>query len=230
MNTAITEICKINRNTPILIYKTEFKIENMVISVNKKKFKFKKKLKNLSLPYLEKLIKFNQRTNNKINWNSKDLIELKKEIYKYTYNELLNSKSWKVQKYFTILRNQNSLFTTQKYLSYPSSSTILKFRTFTNCLNRYYYVINKNSNKFCPLCLKYEQKEVIENIDHFLWICPSYENNRLIFLNKLNEKNLYELILNHNSLLLFSLVNNREIYDFTLKFLRGNLSIRATRV
>ncbi|KAJ3425643.1 hypothetical protein M0812_28088 [Anaeramoeba flamelloides] len=230
MNTAITEICKINRNTPILIYKTEFKIENMVISVNKKKFKFKKKLKNLSLPYLEKLIKFNQRTNNKINWNSKDLIELKKEIYKYTYNELLNSKSWKVQKYFTILRNQNSLFTTQKYLSYPSSSTILKFRTFTNCLNRYYYVINKNSNKFCPLCLKYEQKEVIENIDHFLWVCPSYENNRLIFLNKLNEKNLYELILNHNSLLLFSLVNNREIYDFTLKFLKGNLSIRATRV
>ncbi|KAJ3430660.1 hypothetical protein M0812_23675 [Anaeramoeba flamelloides] len=168
MNTAITEIGKINRNTPILIYKTEFKIENMVISVNKKKFKFKKKLKELSLPYLEKLIKFNQRTNNKINWNSKDSIELKKEIYKYTYNELLNSKSWKVQKYFTILRNQNSLFTTQKYLSYPSSSTILKFSTFTNCLNRYYYVINKNSNKFCPLCLKYEQKEVIENIDHFL--------------------------------------------------------------
>ncbi|KAJ6251234.1 hypothetical protein M0813_15246 [Anaeramoeba flamelloides] len=230
MNSAITEICKINRNTPILIYKTEFKIENMVISVNKKKFKFKKKLKNLSLPYLEKLIKFNQRTNNKINWKSKDIIELKKEISKYTYNELLNSKSWKVQKYFTILRNQNSLFTTQKYLSYPSSSTILKFRTFTNCLNRYYYVINKNSNKFCPLCLKYKQKEVIENIDHFLWVCPSYENNRLIFMNKLNEKNLYELILNHNSLLLFSLVNNREIYDFTLKFLKGNLSIRATRV
>ncbi|KAJ6250328.1 brain tumor protein [Anaeramoeba flamelloides] len=182
-------------------------------------------------PKPKKLIKFNQRTNNKINWNSKDIIELKKEIYKYTYNELLNSKSWKVQKYFTILRNQNSLFTTQKYLSYPSSSTILKFRTFTNCLNRYYYVINKNSNKFCPLCLKYKQKEeVIENIDHFLWVCPSYENNRLIFMNKLNEKNLYELILNHNSLLLFSLVNNREIYDFTLKFLKGNLSIRATRV
>ncbi|KAJ3450365.1 e3 ubiquitin-protein ligase trim56 [Anaeramoeba flamelloides] len=178
----------------------------------------------------EKLIKFNQRTNNKINWNSKDIIELKKEIYKYTYNELLKSKSWKVQRYFTILRNQNSLFTTQKYLRYPSSSTILKFRTFTNCLSRYYYVINKNSNKFCPLCLKYKQKEVIENIDHFLWVCPSYENNRLIFLNKLNEKNLYELILNHNSLLLFSLVNNRGIYDFKLKFLKGNLSIRATRV
>ncbi|KAJ3425460.1 hypothetical protein M0812_27903 [Anaeramoeba flamelloides] len=67
MNTAITEICQINRNTPILIYKTEFKIENMVISVNKKKYKFKKKLKNLSFPYLEKLIKFNQRANNKIN-------------------------------------------------------------------------------------------------------------------------------------------------------------------
>ncbi|KAJ6246023.1 u4/u6 small nuclear ribonucleoprotein prp4 [Anaeramoeba flamelloides] len=77
---------------------------------------------------------------------------------------------------------------------------------------------------------KIENMEVIENIDHFLWVCPSYENNRLQFLNKLNEKNLYELILNHNSLLLFSLVNNREIYDFTLKFLKGNLSIRATRV
>ncbi|KAJ6230574.1 hypothetical protein M0813_06564 [Anaeramoeba flamelloides] len=230
INTAITEICKINRNTPILIYKTEFKIENMVISVNKKKFKFKKKLKNLFLFSSEKLIKFNQRTYNKINWNSKDLIELKKEIYKYTCNELLNSKSWEVQNYFTILRNQNSLFTTQKYLSYPSSSTILKFRTFTNSLNRYYYVINKNSNKFCPLCLKYKQKEVIENIDHFLWVWPFYENNRLIFLNKLNERSLYELIFNQNSLLLYSLVNNREIYDFTLRFLKGNLSIRATRV
>ncbi|KAJ3426456.1 hypothetical protein M0812_28912 [Anaeramoeba flamelloides] len=161
INTTITEISKINRNTPILIYKTEFKIENMALD---------------DTP----------------------------------------------QKYFTILKNQDSLFKTQKYLSYPSSSTILKFTTFTNSLNRYYYVINKNSNKFCPLCLKYKQKEVIENIDHFLWVCPSYENNRLIFLNKLNEKNLYELILNNNSLFLFSLVNNREIYDFALKFLKGN--------
>ncbi|KAJ3446363.1 hypothetical protein M0812_08901 [Anaeramoeba flamelloides] len=86
INSCITEICKINRNTTIPIYKTELKIENMIISINKKKFKFKKKLGNLSFPNLEKLIKFNQRINNKINWNSKDIIELKKEIHKYTYN------------------------------------------------------------------------------------------------------------------------------------------------
>ncbi|KAJ6242280.1 hypothetical protein M0813_22722 [Anaeramoeba flamelloides] len=230
INSCITEICKINRNTPILIYKTEFKIENMVISVNKKKFKLKNKLGNLTLPYLEKLIKFNQRINNKINWYSKDLKELKNEIYKYTSNELLNSKSWKVQNYFTIIKNQKYLFKTQKYLSYPSSSTILKFRSFTNCLNRYYYVINKNSNKFCPLCSKYEQKEIIENIDHFLWVCPSYKKDRLMFYNKLKEINLNELISNQDSFKLFSLINNREIYDFTLKFLKGNLSLRATRV
>ncbi|KAJ6229324.1 protein ykfc [Anaeramoeba flamelloides] len=97
INTCITEICKINRNTPVLIYKTEFKFENLVISINKKKFKFKNKLKELSLPYLEKLIKFNQRINNKINWKSESLNLLKKEIYNYNYNELLNSTSWKVQ-------------------------------------------------------------------------------------------------------------------------------------
>ncbi|KAJ3427824.1 hypothetical protein M0812_25454 [Anaeramoeba flamelloides] len=230
INSCITEICKINKNTPILIYQTELKIENMIISVNKKKFKLKNKFGNLTLAYLEKLIKFNQRINNKINWYSKDLKELKNEIYKYTFNDLLNSKSWKVQNYFTIIKKQNYLFKTQKYLSYPSSSTILKFRSFTNCLNRYYYVIYKNSNELCPLCSKYEQKEIIENIDHFLWVCPSYEKDRLMFYNKLKEININELISNQDSFKLFSLINNREIYDFTLKFLKGDLSLRANRV
>ncbi|KAJ6247922.1 hypothetical protein M0813_18018 [Anaeramoeba flamelloides] len=116
------------------------------------------------------------------------------------------------------------------FFPYPSSPTILKFRPITNRLNRYYYVLNKNSNTFCPLCLKYEEKEIIENIDHFLWVCPSYEKDRIIFHNKLKEINLNHLILKQESLKLFSLINNREIYDLRHKFPKGIVSIRAARV
>ncbi|KAJ3428217.1 wd40 repeat family [Anaeramoeba flamelloides] len=87
-------------------------------------------------------------------------------------------------------------------------------------------LIGNNCNQFGPLCLKYEHKEIIENIDHFLWVCPSYKKDRLIILKKLKELNFNEIILNYDGLKLFSLINNREIYDFTLKFLKGNLKTK----
>ncbi|KAJ6238599.1 wd40 repeat family [Anaeramoeba flamelloides] len=71
-------------------------------------------------------------------------------------------------------------------------------------------------------------KEIIENIDHFLWICPSYEKDVLIFQNKLKEINLYEIILNHDSLKQFSLIKNREIYDYGLKYLKVDLKDKKT--
>ena len=230
VNSIIINICVINRNAPKLIYKTEFKINNSILNINKRKYKLKKKLKELNLNQLNKTLKFNIQNNSLINWKTKKFNNLEKQIQNFKINQLKQSKSWKVQNYLKIINLQSNIFQTQKYLNYPSSSIFLKFRSFTNCLYRYYYVIDKNINKFCPLCLKENKIKIIENIDHFLWVCPSYQKIRNIFIQNLIDNNLDDLYLDQNSLKLLSKINNRKIYDFTLKFLKDNLRIRASRI
>ncbi|KAJ3431794.1 hypothetical protein M0812_20715 [Anaeramoeba flamelloides] len=120
------------------------------------------------------------------------------------------------------------------------STSILKLRNFTNYLNRYSYVYDKNKikTKFCNLCKKHLNQEIIEGMDHFLWDCPFYRKNRKIWINELiqinkNNKqlknNILDIIRNKDSLFILSLVNNKENYDSLLKFLNKNLEIRAVR-
>ncbi|KAJ3443103.1 integrase protein-related [Anaeramoeba flamelloides] len=71
--------------------------------------------------------------------------------------------------------------------------------------------------------------DIIEDLDHFLWNCPAYENNRKIWISEL-EKNNFSLILNNNniyntinkqdSISLLALVDNKTIY------LNGNFEVR----
>ncbi|KAJ3425278.1 hypothetical protein M0812_27713 [Anaeramoeba flamelloides] len=117
------------------------------------------------------------------------------------------------------------------------STSILKLRNFTNYLNRYSYVYDKNKikTKSCNLCKKYHNTEIDEDIDHFLWNCPVYEKNRKIWIKELiqinnnNKNNIKDIIQNKDSLFILSLVNDKENYDSLLKFLNKNLEIRAVR-
>ncbi|KAJ3446338.1 u5 small nuclear ribonucleoprotein 40 kda protein [Anaeramoeba flamelloides] len=67
----------------------------------------------------------------------------------------------------------------------------------------------------------------------FLWDCPFYKENRIIWIkdliqiNKNNKNNIFDIIRNKDSLFILSLVNDKENYDSLLRFLNKNLEIRA---
>ncbi|KAJ6230139.1 hypothetical protein M0813_07128 [Anaeramoeba flamelloides] len=113
-----------------------------------------------------------------INWQSNNLKELEIELDKFRINQLENSPSWKVQKYLKIIQINNTINKQQRYLKWKGSTSILKLRNYTNYLNRYSYVMNKNKSKYCEICKKINNLDIIEDLDHFLWNCSAYENNR----------------------------------------------------
>ncbi|KAJ6236077.1 hypothetical protein M0813_03531 [Anaeramoeba flamelloides] len=164
-------------------------------------------------------------------FNSIDVWINKKE------NLIINSTGWKGQEYLKIIRYNNNINKQQKYLKWKGSTSILKLRNFTNYLNRYSYVYDKNKTKTksCNLCKKYLNLDTDEDIDHFLWDCPFYKENRIIWIKDLiqisknNKNNIFDIIRNKDSLFILSLVNDKENYDSLLRFLNKNLEIRAVR-
>ncbi|KAJ6243958.1 ras gtpase-activating protein [Anaeramoeba flamelloides] len=153
-------------------------------------------------------------------------------------NLIINCSGWIGQEYLKIIRYNNNINKHQKYLKWKGSTSILKLRNFTNYLNRYSYVYDNNKIKIksCNLSKKDLNLEIIEDIDHFVWDCPSYEKNRttwikkLIQINKNNKNNIFDIIRNKDSLFILSLVNEKDNYDSLLKFLNKNLEIRAILV
>ncbi|KAJ3440463.1 hypothetical protein M0812_14131 [Anaeramoeba flamelloides] len=67
--------------------------------------------------------------------------------------------------------------------------------------------MNKNKSQFCQLCKINKDLDIIEDLDHFLWNCPAYENNRKIWISEL-EKNNFSLILNNNNI--YNIINKQD--------------------
>ncbi|KAJ6247510.1 hypothetical protein M0813_18547 [Anaeramoeba flamelloides] len=184
-----------------------------------------------------KLQMFKSIYNENINWKAENLKLLNANLNQFRENLIINSTGWKGQEYLKIIRYNNNINKQQKYLKWKGSTSILKLRNFTNYLNRYSYVYDKNKTKTksCNLCKKYLNLDTDEDIDHFLWDCPFYKENRIIWIkdliqiNKNNKNNIFDIIRNKDSLFILSLVNDKENYDSLLRFLNKNLEIRAVR-
>ncbi|KAJ3433813.1 hypothetical protein M0812_22782 [Anaeramoeba flamelloides] len=193
INKKITESLLINPHSPRLIYKTEAKIDLARITIYKRKFKLIQKLKIFGFDALINNLPFREKETENINWKARNLKELESELEVYRINQLKNSSSWKVQNYLKIILIQGNINKQQKYLKWKGSTSILKLRNYTNYLNRYSYFMNKNKSQFCQLCKINKDLDIIEDLDHFLWNCPAYENNRKIWISEL-EKNNFSLI------------------------------------
>ncbi|KAJ3430010.1 hypothetical protein M0812_23010 [Anaeramoeba flamelloides] len=191
------------------------------------------------LTYSVKNLKFREQKFENINWQSDTLKELEFELEKYRIKQLENSPSWKVHKYLKIISIQNNINKQQRYLKWKGSTSILKLRNFTNYLNRYSYVMNKDKSKYCKLCKKSKKIDIIEDLDHFLWNCPAYENNRKIWISELKKFNIsnilknnitiFDIIRKRDSLYLLALIGNKFIFESLTKFLNHNLGIRANK-
>ncbi|KAJ6227966.1 hypothetical protein M0813_09381 [Anaeramoeba flamelloides] len=81
-------------------------------------------------------------------------------------------------------------------------------------------------------------KDIIEDLDHFLWNCPAYENNRKIWISELKNINISHILKNNNisniidrkdSITLLALVENKSIWKSLKKLLNHNLGIRANK-
>ncbi|KAJ3448990.1 hypothetical protein M0812_01478 [Anaeramoeba flamelloides] len=234
INKKITKFLKINPHSPRIIYKTEAKIDQVRISIYKRRFKLKSKLEILGFEQISKNLKFSKKDNENINWKAENLKLLNANLNQFRENLIINSTGWKGQEYLKIIRYNNNINKQQKYLKWKGSTSILKLRNFTNYLNRYSYVYDKNKTKtkFCNLCKKYLNLDSDEDTDHFLWDCPFYKENRIIWMkdliqiNKNNKNNIFDIIRNKDSLFILSLVNDKENYDSLLRFLNKNLEIR----
>ncbi|KAJ6235910.1 hypothetical protein M0813_28184 [Anaeramoeba flamelloides] len=240
-----------NKNNELILINKNInkKIININLTKNKNKNKtvkckgFSKTTNNRCKKFtrFEKLIKllpFREKESENINWKSKTLKDLELELDNYRINQLKNSPSWKVRKYLKIVTIQGNINKQQKYLKWKGSTSILKLRTFTNYLNRYSYVMNEDKSKFCKLCKKINNLDIIEDLDHFLWNCPAYENNRKIWISELKNINISHILKNNNisniidrkdSITLLALVENKSIWKSLKKLLNHNLGIRANK-
>ncbi|KAJ6227466.1 hypothetical protein M0813_09705 [Anaeramoeba flamelloides] len=236
INKKITKFLLINPHSPRLIYKTEAKIDPVRITIYKRRFKLIQKLKILHYDELINYLPFRKKESENINWYSKNLKQLENELENFRIKNLESSPSWKVQEYLKIVQINNTINKQQRYLKWKGSTSILKLRNFTNYLNRYSYVMNKNKSKLCELCKKINNLDIIEDLDHFLWNCSAYQNNRKIWIselkkinisNILNNNNISNIIIKKDSNSLLALVGNKLIFESLIKFLNKNLGIRA---
>ncbi|KAJ3429618.1 tobamovirus multiplication protein 1-like isoform x1 [Anaeramoeba flamelloides] len=85
--------------------------------------------------------------NENINWKAENLKLLNANLNQFRENLIINSTGWKGQEYLKIIRYNNNINKQQKYLKWKGSTSILKLRNFTNYLNRYSYVYDKNKTK-----------------------------------------------------------------------------------
>ncbi|KAJ3448618.1 hypothetical protein M0812_01100 [Anaeramoeba flamelloides] len=240
INKKVTKFLKINPHSPRIIYKSEAKLDQARISIYKRRYKLKKKLEILGFDHISQKLKFSKKKDININWEIENLKLLNVDLNDFRQKLIINSSGWKGQEYLKIINYNNNINKQQKYLKWAGSTSILKLRNFTNYLNRYSYVYDKNKlkTKFCNLCKNHSNREIIEDIDHFLWDWPFYGKNQKIWINELiqinkNNKqfknNILDIIRNKDSLFILSLVNDKENYDSLLKFLNKNLEIRAVR-
>ncbi|KAJ3430709.1 hypothetical protein M0812_23726 [Anaeramoeba flamelloides] len=185
INKKVTKFLKINPHSPRIIYKTEAKLDQARISIYKRRYKLKKKLEILGFDHISQKIKIFQEKDENINWEIENLKLLNVDLNDFRQKLIINSSGWKGQEYLKIIKYNNNINKQQKYLKWEGSTSILKLRNFTNYLNRYSYVYDKNKlkTKFCNLCKKHLNQEIIEDIDHFLWDCPFYGKNRKIWIN-----------------------------------------------
>ncbi|KAJ3423841.1 tetratricopeptide repeat protein [Anaeramoeba flamelloides] len=190
INKKNTKFLLINPHSPRLIYKKEAKIDPVRITIYKRRFKLIQKLKILHYDELINYLPFRKKESENINWYSKNLKQLENELENFRIKNLENSPSWKVQEYLKIVQINNTINKQQRYLKWKGSTSILKLRNFTNYLNRYSYVMNKNKSKLCELCKKINNLDIIEDLDHFLWNCSAYENNRKIWISELKKINI----------------------------------------
>ncbi|KAJ6254120.1 hypothetical protein M0813_12678 [Anaeramoeba flamelloides] len=198
INKKITKFLLINPHSPRLIYKTEAKIDPVRITIYKRRFKLIQKLKILHYEELINYLPFRKKESENINWYSKNLKQMENELENFRIKNLESSPSWKVQEYLKIVHINNTINKQQRYLKWKGSTSILKLRNFTNYLNRYSYVMNKNKSKLCELCKKINNLDIIEDLDHFLWNCSAYENNRKIWISELKKINISNILNNNN--------------------------------
>ncbi|KAJ6241023.1 hypothetical protein M0813_23672 [Anaeramoeba flamelloides] len=197
---------KVQFGSPSKVVRFEAKIEDITITLNKRKWKLIQKLKNLKLEKLLTEIEFIE--TNDINWLLGNYNQLKKEISKNRIKELLSvdesdpHKNWKTRKYFNIITNQ---YIIQK--------------TNLNILIR----IQQGTDKRMYFCGE------IEDIDHFLWKCTKYKESRDKWLSKQKDNlQLNKIKKDQNSTLLLAKINNPEIYYNLVKFIKECLDIRGS--
>ena len=142
INSQITKILKIQRHSPVIIYRNECGILPTRFIINLRKWKLSRKLKEIEREDPKEMIKFDlNNEEEKEIWETPTIEELKENISDYLFNEMKNSNKWKIQKYSKIIENEGMNSKIKNYLRFKNSTTLLKFRTFTNCLNRYSYVL-----------------------------------------------------------------------------------------
>ena len=235
INIKIKKIIKLQIGTPTLILRAEIKIDFIDIIINRRKRKLFDKLFQQKIDHLTEEIQFQKDRTQIINWKYNTWSYIEYCLHSYHVHMLTRGTKkiqnnehhgWKTRAYSKFFLLNFTKWKPQIYLNWPNSMTILKMRTFTNGLNRYSYILNKNpeeTDKKCPCC-----SHPIEDLDHFLWECPKHEQRRDNWINKLLMylPYLHELSNKDKTNSLFTLINNKIIYNITVKFILVCLEAR----
>ncbi|KAJ3430736.1 hypothetical protein M0812_02408 [Anaeramoeba flamelloides] len=139
----------------------------------------------------------------------------------------IGEKNLKLKKYLKIAQFPNNFAQKQPYLSWKSSTTLLKLKSFSNGLCRYIYKWEPGiDSKICPCCNK-----KVDDVDHFIWKCEKYEKTRKFWKNDL--KNIegfdFNIITREDTDELFRKMNVKVIYDITIEYLITNMTQHAIR-
>ncbi|KAJ3447536.1 nuclear intron maturase 1 -related [Anaeramoeba flamelloides] len=178
INVKIKNIIKVNIGTPTDIIRWETRTEPTKHMILKRKAKFLKKLKKLELEYLNKDLKLDEIEG--IDWENMEEKEIKERLHETHIKTIQNKvdssigeKNWKLKKYLKIAQFPNNFAQKQPYLSWKSSTTLFKLKSFSNGLCRYIYKWEPGiDSKICPCCNK-----KVDDVDHFIWKCEKYEKN-----------------------------------------------------
>ncbi|KAJ3427726.1 hypothetical protein M0812_25354 [Anaeramoeba flamelloides] len=170
----------------------ETRIEPIQFSILKRKAKFIQKISELNLKYLSQELKLPDIPN--INWKFTSSLQLKNQFKNY-YIQLIqdkidksqNRENWKLKKYLKMTNFPNNFWEKQDYLQWKSSSTLFKFKSFTNGLKRYSYHLDKpDSSKDCHC-----KNDQDETIDHFIWDCPKYKKKQKYLEGQIRRIKIY---------------------------------------
>ncbi|KAJ3430722.1 hypothetical protein M0812_22838 [Anaeramoeba flamelloides] len=232
INVKIKNIIKVNIGTPTDIIRWETRTEPTKHMILKRKAKFLKKLKKLELEYLNKDLKLDEIEG--IDWENMEEKEIKERLHETHIKTIQNKvdssigeKNWKLKKYLKIAQFPNNFAQKQPYLSWKSSTTLFKLKSFSNGLCRYIYKWEPGiDSKICPCCNK-----KVDDVDHFIWKCEKYEKTRKFWKNDL--KNIkgfdFNIITREDTDELFRKMNVKVIYDITIEYLITNMTQHAIR-
>jgi len=226
INNLLVQTFRINKYTPVRIYRIEIKIPHIELTINRRKFNLKQKLKMLGLEKLANSIQITGTVSETIDWNSETIKKIDEQIWKSTLSQLEMDQKTKTRFYYNIIKLQNPEYKVQKYFNWKSSSIILKLRSSTNCFRRYSYVLDKkDKSQLCPICQKED-----EDLDHVIWRCPVYQ----IFRDNLKENiqsmkvtEFQKIIDQESTLQILAQVNTKRIYKILIKFMKDVLMIRS---